>query len=146
MRVATVSLVVVLCACGCSMWSEKHVSAWTSATGGEQFDRLLWEDVKNRRTINLEAHLAPAFVATLPSGVRDRAGFLDYVKSLQLTDYSIGEVSTNPAGGDIVVTYALTLRGSQPGSGTPMTAMTVWQQVTNGYVAISHSEVPRSGP
>jgi hypothetical protein len=135
---------------GCTMYPEKkHVSAWSSATGGEHFDRLLWEDVKTKRFIDIEPHLAPALVATFPGGVRDRAAFLDYLKALQLTDYSISDVSSVPAGGDIVVTYTITLHGSragQPLPDSPMTVMTVWQQVKKGYIAISHSETPRSAP
>jgi hypothetical protein len=144
-----VALSIAFALSGCTMYPEKHVSAWSSATGGEQFDRLIWEDVKNKRVANIESHLAPAFVATVAGGVRDRTAFLNDLKALQLTDYSIADVSTTPAGGDIVVTYTITLHGSQAGQAlpaTPMTAMTVWQQVTKGYVAISHSEVPRMGP
>jgi len=134
---------------GCTVYPEKHVSQWSAATGGEHFDRLLWEDAKAKRFANIEQHLAPAFVATIPGGVRNRSAFIDYLKGLQVTDYSITDVSSAPAGGDIVVTYTMTLHGSQAGQQlpeTPMTVMTVWQQVTKGYVAISHSEVPRSGP
>jgi hypothetical protein len=128
------------------MWSEKRVSAWSAATGGEHFERLFWEDVKNKHWTELERHLAPAFVATVPAGVRDRAAFVDYLKTLELTDFSIADVSSQPAGGDIVVTSTVTLHGSQGGqalSGNPITVMTVWQQVKRGHVAISHSEVPR---
>jgi len=143
------SITIALLLSGCTMWSEKRVSAWSSATGGEHFARLFWEDVKNKRVQELESHLAPAFVATLPGGVRDRAAFLEYLKTLQLTDYSIADVSSQPAGGDIVVTYTITLHGSQSGqplSGNPITVMTVWQQVKKGHIAISHSEVPRMAP
>jgi hypothetical protein len=137
-----IAALLALSLTGCSMWSEKHVNAWSSATAGEQFDRLLWDDVKNNRLRDLEPHLSSTFVATVPGGVRDRAGFLDYLKGLQVTEYSIADVKTAPAGGDIVVTYTISLRGAGPGA--TMTGMTVWQQVKKGYVAISHSEVPKA--
>ena len=147
--VTVVAISVGLCLTGCTIYPEKPVSAWPAATGGEHFERLFWDDVKNRRLAELEPRLGSTFVATVPAGVQDRARFLAYLKTLQLSDYSITDLTTEPAGQDIVVTYTITLRGSQAGQPlplTPMTMMTVWQQVKRGYIAISHSEVPKTAP
>jgi hypothetical protein len=129
----------------CTMWKEKPVSAWSSATGGEHLEKLFWQSVKDKNYKELEKHLAPTFVAVGPEGTRDRAATLDHLKSMDLADFSMGDLSVQPVGGDMVVTYTLTVRGTingQPLPTLPLHMMTVWQQVKAGHVAIAHSVSP----
>ncbi len=139
-------IVLVLLAAGlvlglasCTMWNEKQPSAWSSATGAEQFERLLWQEVKAKNWNEVERRLAHTFVETTYSGVRDRDQTVERLKSLDLADYSLGDLEVRPAGSDMVVAYTVTLRASSGGE-TTLRMMTVWQQVKGGWIAIAHSE------
>ncbi len=144
------ALAAVLAACSaCTMWKDKPASSWSSATGAEQFERLMWRDVKDRRWAEVEGHLAPTFVWLDSGGTRDRTATVDYLKSLLLTDYTLGDFNTTTNGADLVVTYTAQVRGTykgQPLPSEPIRMMTVWQQVTKSWVAIAHSETLASGP
>ena len=139
--------VVVVCS-SCTMWNEKPATSWSSATGAEQFERLMWRDVKNKHWAEVEGRLAPTFVWLYSGGVRDRAATVDYLKSLALSDYTLGDFTTTSNGADLVVTYTARVTGmykGQPLPSEPIRMMTVWQQVTKSWVAIAHSETPMSG-
>ena len=128
----------------CTMWEQKQQpSAWSNATGAEQFERLLWQEVKAGNWNEVERRLAPTFVEVTSAGVRDRAQAIERLKSLSLADYSLGDLEVRPAGNDMVVAYAMTLRASSGGE-TTLRMMTVWQQVKGGWIAIAHSETAAS--
>ena len=132
------------------MWPEKKVTAWDGATGGAHFVELFWQDVKAKRWDDVGKRLAPTFVVTNAGGTYDRAAALERFRTLDIQDFSLGELQVQPSGGDvIVVTYTLALRGSQAGaalSAEPVRAMTVWQQHKDGWLAIAHSTVPAAKP
>ncbi len=130
---------LVLTLASCTLWEEKKVSAWSNATGAEQFERLLWQEVKAGNWNEVERRLAPTYVEVTSAGVRDRAQAVERLQSLSLADYSLGDLQVRPAGDDMVVAYTITLRASSGGEST-LHMMTVWQQVKGGWIAIAHSE------
>jgi len=144
------ALAAALGACSaCTMWKEKPANSWSSATGAEQFERLMWRDVKAQHWADVSAHLAPSFVFIDAGGPRDRAATMDYLKSVALFDYTLGDFNSTSHGPDLVVTYTAQVKGTrngQPFPGGPIRMMTVWQQVTKSWVAIAHSETPAGGP
>ena len=121
------------------MWEQKQPTAWSSATGAEQFERLLWQEIKAKRWPQVERRLAPTFVEVTSTGSRDRAQTLERLQALDLADYSLGDLEVRPAGGNMVVAYVITLRASSRAE-TTLHMMTVWQQVKGGWIAIAHSE------
>ena len=128
---------------GCTMWKEKPAKSWSNATGAEHFERLMWRDVKDRHWRRFESHLAPGFVSVSAGGTLDRSSFLQHAKSLSISDYSLGDFNTSSHGADMVVTYTVRVNGNSNGKPLPTESirmMTVWQQVTNGWFAIAHSE------
>lgn len=128
------------------MWSERPVSAWSGATGAEQFEKLWWQDVQKKNWAGVEARMSSTYVAVSRSGARDRAESLEHLRKLEIAEFSLGDVQVAPHGNDLVVTYALSLRGSWDGKPLELDRvrmMTVWQEHKNGWVAIAHSE---SGP
>jgi hypothetical protein len=143
-------LAAALAACSaCTIWKEKPVNAWSGATGGEHFERLLWRSVKEQHWAEVQAHLAATFVSMNGAGTRDRAATLDYLKSLSLAEYTLGDFNTTTNGADIVVTYTALVSGicqGRPLPSEPIRMMTVWQQVTKNWVAIAHSEAPARAP
>ena len=130
---------------GCTLWKERPVKAWDQATGGEHLERLFWKEIKDRNWAELEKHLAPTFVMITPAGRRDRAAALEHLKSFELADYVLGDFDIQPGGTNLVVTYAITIRGSQGGrplASGPVRMMTVWQQGKRGWMAVAQSFMP----
>ena len=132
------------------MWKEKPANSWSSATGGEHFERLMWRDVKAQHWAEVESPPGAGLRLALPAAAtRDRAATMDYLKSLALAEYTLGDFNTTTNGADMVVTYTARVTGTYKGRplpSEPIRMMTVWQQVTKSWVAIAHSETLASGP
>ncbi|HST79756.1 MAG TPA: nuclear transport factor 2 family protein, partial [Verrucomicrobiae bacterium] len=87
-------------------------------------------------------HLAPAFVGVDPSGKNyERAGWVEYWQSASIHDYSLGEVTVQPAGDDMVLTYVVTL----PGTADRVRVVSVWQQVKSGWILTASTMTPVRG-
>lgn len=130
---------------GCSVWTPKP-SAWSNATGGEQFERLWWDSVKSKDWAQVEGRLASTYVAASPKASENKDEALARLRQLEISDFTLAEVEVHPDGDSMVVTYSLDLHGSlagQPVSLSQAHMMTVWQQQKKGWVAIAHSgELP----
>jgi hypothetical protein len=134
--------VMVLVLSSCTVYS-KPKSGFAGATGGEQLERQLWADIKAKDWKDLEPRLAPMFTSNSAAGARDRAATLEQWKSWDLQSATVSEVQVSSAGGDFVVTATVTLAGTRGGQAIPtqpIHTMTVWQQVSKGFVAVAHSE------
>ena len=145
MRARLPILLLLMCAAlaetGC--WDTPKVSTWSSATGAEQFERLLWQEIKAKNWNAVEPRLASTYVAQASGAWSDRAQAMEHFKALDISDYSLGEVEVHPAGADMVVTYKMNLRGTYEGQPLELKdarMMTVWQQVKGGWVAIAHAD------
>ena len=135
---------------GCTMWPEKPVHAWDSATGGEHLERMFWDTIKDKSWLELEKHLSPNFVYVGPSGVHEKVAALDYFQSLQIKDLNLGEMTVRPSGGDvIVVTYVLNINASREGK--PLSAhefrvTSTWQQIDKKWLMIARAHTTAVGP
>jgi ketosteroid isomerase-like protein len=144
---AAVALVLALCAfVGCTVWGEHKPNAWKDVTGGESMERVFWSEVKAQHWADLQAHLAPNFVLSIPAGTFDGSAAIEHWKQLQLHDYSIGELQSQLNGNTYTVTYVLNVQGKidgRPISSTSFRAMSVWQrQVREQWLMIAHSATP----
>lgn len=140
-------LIMVLALGGCTMWKERQSAAWNNATGAEQFERLLWQEIKARNWPEVERHLGSNLVVVVPTGMRDRAAQMEFLKGLEISDYSIGEMQVTPNGNDMVVTYTMTMQGTvsgEPIGQGPWRMLGVWQQVGTSWVAIVQAGMPAS--
>jgi len=139
---------VVLCAvslfltAGCTMYS-KPKSGFAGATGGEQLERQFWDDIQKKDWKDLQPRLAPMFVSSTATGNRDRQASIDYWQQWSLQSVSLADVQVQSAGTDFVVTATLTVTGTlngKPAPVEPVHSMTVWQQVSKGFVVVAHSD------
>jgi hypothetical protein len=131
---------------GCGGWKPRP-SAWSNATGAEQFERLWWADIKAKKWNEVGFRMAASYVAINADGIKDREQALAHLRLLEIEEFAIGDVDVRPNGNDLVVTYTMTLRGTLAGvpvilERTPM--MTVWQQQKSGWIAIAHSSIQTS--
>jgi hypothetical protein len=141
-RVISMLSAIMLLA-GCTMWREHQVTEFKDATGGEGLERSFWKEVKAKHWNALEGHLAGNYVSFTPEEGRfDRASMLAHLQKVQLDDFSLGDLQTELNTETLVVTYAITMRGTfagQPLPSGPVRMMTVWQKQKTGWVAIAHS-------
>jgi ketosteroid isomerase-like protein len=135
-----VLLVVVLSSC--TMWKNPP-KGWAGATGGEQLERLFWDDIQSKNWTSLEKHLEPMFVATSPNATRDRAEAISHWKTYDLQSVNLADIQVHTAGADFTVTAIVTVTGTADGkpiASEPVHTMTVWQQVGSRWVAVAHSD------
>ena len=142
---ALLACLLALSLAACTVGAPKQSTAWSEATGAEQFERLLWQEVKAKNWTQVERRLSPTFVDVTAGGTRDRDQFMERLKALGVADYSLGELAVHPGGGDMIVAYTFTLHPASGGE-TTLRMMTVWQQVKGGWVALAHSESSASPP
>jgi len=142
-RLAVFMLSATLLLAGCTMWREHEVSKWTDATGGEGLERSFWKEVKAKRWNELEHHLAGNYILVTPEeGRLDRAAALAHLQQVRLDEFTLGDLQTELNTETLVVTYAITMRGSfagQPLPSDPVRMMTVWQKQKAGWMQIAHS-------
>jgi hypothetical protein len=127
---------------GCTVYGQKPVKALADATGGEGLERALWRDIQHKDWKDLENHTASIFVYQTPNGKLDRSAALAQIEKMDLSDCTIGELSTELHGNVFVVTYTVTLRGTMDGQPLPNRAerrMSVWQQQKSGWMMIAHA-------
>lgn len=128
----------------CTIWREPRVHTWRSATGGQHYERLMWQEIQAGNWRQVEMRLSGTFVSISAAGVHHREDFLRLLRPLQLDHFEISDLQVRPAGADTVVTYAVRLRGSYAGRplpSEPLRMMTVWQQVGKAWVVVAHAAV-----
>jgi hypothetical protein len=135
-------LACLVCLAGCTVYGQKPVKALSDATGGEGLEQALWRDIRQKDWKDLENHTASIFVYQTPNGKLDRTAALGQIEKMDVSEYSIGELSTELHGNVFVVTYSVTLRGTlngQPLPDKPERRMSVWQQQKSGWMLIAHA-------
>ena len=86
-------LLVLLCVAlpGCTIWKERPPKTFSDVTGGENLERVFWQEVKAQHWNEVEKRLASNYIFVMPTGQLDRAATLNHLKQLQLQEYSLGE-------------------------------------------------------
>ena len=136
-------VVIVLGLSGCTIGGESKHPTWKNSTGAEQYERLMWQAIRDKEWNDVQYHLAPAFVGVNASGqALDRSAWLDYWKSVPIKDFSIAEVMVQPAGADMVVTYIFHAGGITATPGAGLRVVSVWQQVKGGWVLTTTAMTP----
>lgn len=142
-RLAVLMVCAITLFAGCTMWREHQVTEFKDATGGEGLERSFWKEVKAKHWNALEGHMANNYVLVTPEeGRLDRAAALTHLQQLQLDDFTLGDIQTELNTETLVVTYAITMRGTFGGQSLPtdpVRMMTVWQKQKAGWMEIAHS-------
>jgi hypothetical protein len=135
-------LLALLVCCSCTVWKEQPAKQFSQATGGEELERLLWQEIKAGHWTDVEYRIASNYMAITRHGTEDRAGAIAYFKSLKIDDYTLGDFQTQLNSNTFVIVYTIQLHGTQ--GGQPITAgahrvLTVWQEQKSGWMMIAHS-------
>jgi hypothetical protein len=137
-------LVMVSMLSACTVYGEHPVMTIADATGGAGFEQGLWRDIQQQNWKDLEQHIAGNFVYVTPAGRLEREAAVVEIEKMRVTDFSMGDVTTEMNNDAFVVTYTITLRGSDGSNAfpnQPQRRMTVWQKQKASWVAIAHSVI-----
>src|SRR5271168_1460280 len=148
LQVTLIIFVLAFTLTACTLWSQSKNPSWTTATGAEQFEKLMYKALKDKNWIDLEAHLSSNFVYLGAEGKMDKDQTMQMFRSADIKDYTLGDFTTTPSGTDIICTYTLTLKGAiagHPIPESPTRIMTIWQQGKAGWQQIAESEIPMPG-
>jgi len=145
MRKLTIfALLLALASSGCTIWKEPKSPSVKSSTGAEAYERLMWKAIQAKDWKELNAHLAPTFTGVAADGAGlDRAAWIERWKSRPVTEFSLGELTVQPNGSDMVVTYELHLQGGDNVSSSKgLRVVSVWQELKKGWVLIAQTATP----
>jgi len=140
----SLGLMAVLPLTACTMYGAHPVQTFSDATGGEGIEKAFWRDIQKQDWKDLDRHIASNFVYVTAVGRLERTAALEQLQHMQVQEFSIGDLETEMNGDTFVVTYTITLRGTDRGQvlpDRPQRRITVWQQEKRGWVAIAHSVV-----
>lgn len=117
---------------------------WSNATGAEQYERLMWKAIQGQDWKELDRHIAPIFVGTNGSGQAfDHPGWIQYWKTHPVRMVSFTDVSVQPAGEDMLVTYVLDLADDPEQSrSSSYRALSVWKDIKGRWTLTAFSCTP----
>jgi hypothetical protein len=128
---------------GCTIYGVKNPPTLKTTTSAEQYERTLWSAVKAKNWQQLPGMLAANVMYSTGGKVLSKDQVVPYLQGLNLTDFTITGMVVKPNGPDMALTYTLEL--STPGGPAQnLTAISVWQQVSAGWILIAHSEQPQT--
>ena len=127
---------------GCTAAAAPKVSNWKNSTGAEAYQRLFWQAVKERDWLQVESHMASNFTFLDAGGSKDKQQTVEYLRGMNLKDFSLGEINVNASGSDAIVTYTINLAGASNSAGHPRPSrhMAIWQQQKSGWVMVALAE------
>jgi hypothetical protein len=133
-------VVAILFLSGCTIGREPKHPTWTTATGAEQYERLMWRAIRDKDWDGVDYHLAPTFVGVSPTGQSlDRAAWIQYWKASPVKEFALAEVAVQPNGVDMTVSYVMHLDN---GHHSGLRVLSVWQQVKKGWILTATSMTP----
>ena len=136
------SILLLVSSIACTKWEEPRTHTFKTATGAEQYERLMWDAVKNKDQLAISSHLASNYVHQDETGTKNKEQYLAELQQTTVSAYTLADLNVTPQGTDMIVTYQITLHGSSAGKSFPTEAirmMSVWQQQKAGWVLVAQS-------
>ena len=144
-RLPIFALLLTLAFSGCTLWKEPAKPSWTASTGSEHYERLMWKAIQAKDWKELGAHIAPSFTGVGADGAGlDRAAWIERWKAHPVSDFSLGELSVQPNGPDMVVTYELHFQSGDALTAKGLRIVSVWQELKKGWALIAQTATPIS--
>ena len=137
----TTLLAAVMSLSGCTIYGVKNPPTLKSSTSAEQYERILWTSVKEKKWLAVPGMLGANVMYSAGGKVLSKDQVQPYLQGLNLSDFNISQMVVKPNGPDMSLSYTLQI-SSAGGSPQTYTALSVWQQVGSGWILIAHSEQP----
>jgi hypothetical protein len=142
-KIFVTSLLAASLLCGCTVYGVKNPPTLKSTTSAEQYERLYWSAVKAKNWQQIPGMLAANVVYDAGGKVLSKDEVVPYLQAANVTDFTISGLVVKPNGVDMALHYTLQL-SSSAGPVQTLTAVSVWQQVSSGYILITHTEQPQT--
>ncbi len=126
---------------GCTVFGVKNPPTLKSTTSAEQYERLFWAGVKAKKWPQVPGFLAANLAYNAAGKPMTKDQVLPYLQGLNLTDFTITNLTVKPNGPDMTLTYTLQL-STATGPLQTVNAISVWQQVAGRYILTVHTEHP----
>ncbi len=133
---------LLLALTSCTMWSDRPAHKFSEATGGENLERVFWQEIKARNWPEISQHLAPNLLVVSPSRTMNRDQMLEHLKQVQINNYSLGDFQIEWHGPTVIVSYTVTATGTAEGHpfpAEPMRRVSVWQKSKERWLLIAHT-------
>ena len=134
-------LAAVMSLSGCTIYGVKNPPTLKSSTSAEQYERILWTSVKEKKWLAVPGMLGANVMYSAGGKVLSKDQVQPYLQGLKLSDFNISQMVVKPNGPDMSLSYTLQI-SSAGASPQTYTALSVWQQVGSGWILIAHSEQP----
>ena len=124
------------------LWREKPPTL-KSTTSAEQYERIFWSAVKAKNWQQVPGMLAANVMYSAGGKVLSKDQVVPYLQGLNITDFTITGMVVKPNGPDMTLSYTLQLP-SAGGQIQTFAAISVWQQVSSGWILIAYCEQPQT--
>jgi hypothetical protein len=128
---------------GCTVYGVKNPPTLKSTTSAEQYERIFWSAVKAKNWQQVPGLLAANVMYSAGGKVLTKNQVVPYLQGLNLTDFAITSMVVKPNGPDMNLNYTLQL-SSAGGPPQTLSAISVWQQVAQGWILTVHTEQPQT--
>jgi hypothetical protein len=113
-------------------------------------EKEIWETIKRKDSNGFAAMLADDFVYVSSDGIYDKAGTVEGVKELDITDLSLSDWKVVMMDKDAaLVTYTVNMKGSSGGEPIPATlvrASSAWVNRNGQWVGVYHQDTEAKEP
>jgi Domain of unknown function (DUF4440) len=136
-------LAAVMNLSGCTIYGAKNPPTLKTTTSAEQYERIFWSAVKAKNWQQIPGLLAANVVYSAGGKVLSKDQVVPYLQGLNIADFTISGMVVKPNGPDMTLTYTLQLP-SAGGQAQTLAAISVWQQVSSGWILIAYCEQPQA--
>jgi hypothetical protein len=128
---------------GCTIYGEKKLPTPTSTTSAEQYERIFWSTVKAKNWLQVTGLLGVNVMYGVSGKVLSNGQVVPYLQAANISEFTITGMVVKPNGPDMTLSYTLQLSVAG-GPVQTLTAVSVWQQVAQGWILIVHTEQPQT--
>ncbi len=128
---------------GCTIYGAKKTPTLKSTTSAEQYERIFWSAVKAKNWQQIPGLLAANVMYSAGGKVLSKDQVVPYLQGLNIADFTITGMVVKPNGPDMTLSYTLQLP-SAGGQAQTLAAISVWQQVSSGWILIAYCEQPQA--
>ncbi len=128
---------------GCTVYGEKKPPTLKSTTSAEQYERIFWSTVKAKKWEQIPGMLAANVMYSAGGKILNKDQVIPLSARANITDFTITGMVVKPNGPDMTLNYTLQL-STAGGPLQTFTAISVWQQVSSGWILTVHTEQPQS--
>jgi ketosteroid isomerase-like protein len=124
------------------MWGDRPAHKFSEATGGENLERVFWQEIKAKNWAEVSKHFAPNLMVVGPTGNMNRDQMLEHLKQIEIKDYSLGDFQVEWHGPTVIVSYTVTASGTAAGHPfppEPMRRVSVWQKSKEHWLLLAHT-------